>query len=60
MNADLDRFRRELDTDHLDLVLMHCVTEGDWTTRYRGAMDALSEAKAEGDHPSARLLVPHD
>jgi len=48
MNADLDRFRRELNTDLLDIVLMHCVTESDWTTRYRGAMDALSEAKAKG------------
>jgi 1-deoxyxylulose-5-phosphate synthase len=48
MNADLDRFRRELGTDHLDIVLMHCVTESDWTTRYRGAMDALSEAKQKG------------
>jgi len=26
MNADLERFRRELGTDHLDIVLMHCVT----------------------------------
>src|SRR5271167_431069 len=48
MNADLDRFRRELNADHLDIVLMHCVTESDWTTRYRGAMDALSEAKEKG------------
>jgi 1-deoxyxylulose-5-phosphate synthase len=48
MRADLDRFRRELGTDHLDIVLMHCVTEGDWTTRYRSAMDALSEAKEKG------------
>jgi aryl-alcohol dehydrogenase-like predicted oxidoreductase len=48
MNADLERFRHELGTDHLDIVLMHCVTEGDWTTRYRGAMDALSEAKQKG------------
>lgn len=48
MRADLDRFRRELNTDHLDIVLMHCVTEGDWTTRYRSAMDALSEAKEKG------------
>jgi 1-deoxyxylulose-5-phosphate synthase len=45
MRADLDRFRRELGTDHLDIVLMHCVTEADWTTRFRSAMDALSEAK---------------
>jgi len=48
MRADLDRFRRELNTDHLDIVLMHCVTEGDWTTRFRSAMDALSEAKEKG------------
>ena len=27
---------------------MHCVTEADWTTRYRGAMDVLSEAKQKG------------
>ena len=48
MRADLDRFRQELGTDHIDIVLMHCVTEGDWTTRYRGAMDVLSEAKEKG------------
>lgn len=48
IRADLDRFRRELGTDHIDIVLMHCVTESDWTTRYRGAMEALSEAKQKG------------
>src|ERR1700694_2626475 len=31
--ADLDRFRRELGTDHIDVFLMHCLTEGDWTER---------------------------
>ena len=45
---DLDRFRRELGIDMIDVVLIHCVTEGDWTTRYRGAMDVLSEAKQKG------------
>jgi len=29
-------------------VLMHCLTEGDWTTRNRSAMDELSEAKEKG------------
>ena len=48
MRADLDRFRKELGTDHIDIVLMHCVTEGDWTTQFRGAMDVLSEAKEKG------------
>jgi 1-deoxyxylulose-5-phosphate synthase len=48
MRADLDRFRRELGTDYLDLCLMHCVTEADWTERYKGTMDVLSEAKEKG------------
>jgi aryl-alcohol dehydrogenase-like predicted oxidoreductase len=46
--ADLDRFRRELGTDHIDICLMHCLTEGDWTDRYKGAMEVLSEAKEKG------------
>jgi aryl-alcohol dehydrogenase-like predicted oxidoreductase len=46
--GDLDRFRKELGIDYIDIVLIHCVTEPDWTTRYRGVMDALSEAKHKG------------
>jgi aryl-alcohol dehydrogenase-like predicted oxidoreductase len=46
--ADLDRFRRELGVDHIDVCLMHCLTEGDWTERYKGVMDVLSEAKDKG------------
>src|SRR6202158_3789862 len=46
--ADLDRFRRELGTDYLDICLMHCLTEADWTTRYRGAMDVFEEARQKG------------
>jgi aryl-alcohol dehydrogenase-like predicted oxidoreductase len=46
--ADLDRFRKELGTDYLDVCLMHCLTEGDWTERYKGVMDVFSEAKAKG------------
>jgi aryl-alcohol dehydrogenase-like predicted oxidoreductase len=46
--ADLDRFRRELGTDYIDVVLIHCVTEEDWTIRFRGVMDVLSEAKQKG------------
>jgi len=46
--ADLDRFRRELGIDHIDVCLMHCLTEGDWTERYKGVMDVLSEAKQKG------------
>ena len=48
MRTDLDRFRKELGTDHIDIVLMHCLTEGDWTTRFEPVMDILSEAKRKG------------
>jgi aryl-alcohol dehydrogenase-like predicted oxidoreductase len=48
VRADLDRFRRELGVDYIDIVLIHCVTESDWTTRFRGVMDVLSEAKQKG------------
>jgi 1-deoxyxylulose-5-phosphate synthase len=48
MRADLERFRRELNTDYLDICLMHCVTEADWTTQFQPAMDVLSEAKHKG------------
>ena len=46
--ADLDRYRRELKTDFIDICLMHCLTEDDWTDRYRGVMDVFSEAKEKG------------
>jgi aryl-alcohol dehydrogenase-like predicted oxidoreductase len=48
MRADLNRFRRELGTEYIDVFLMHCLTEGDWTTRYRPVMDVLEEAKHQG------------
>ena len=48
MRANLDRYRRELGTDYIDIVLMHCMTEGDWTEQYKATMDVLSEAKQKG------------
>lgn len=48
MRADLDRFRQELGTDYLDIVLLHCMTDADWDKRRAGAMDVLSEAREKG------------
>ena len=45
MRADIDRFRRELGVEQIDILLMHCLTEPDWTSRYRPVMDVLEEAK---------------
>ena len=48
IKADLERFRHELDTDYIDVVLMHCLTEPGWTEPLKGCMDVLSEAKEKG------------
>jgi aryl-alcohol dehydrogenase-like predicted oxidoreductase len=48
MRVALDRYRRELATDYIDVVLLHCMTGGEWNKRRRGAMDALSEAREKG------------
>jgi predicted aldo/keto reductase-like oxidoreductase len=44
----LDRFRKELGTDTIDIFLMHCMMNGEWPTQYKRYMDGLSEAKAKG------------
>jgi aryl-alcohol dehydrogenase-like predicted oxidoreductase len=48
MKADIDRFRRELGTEYLDILLLHCLTDADWNVKRRGAMDAISEAQEKG------------
>ena len=48
MRADLDRFRRELKTDYIDILLLHCVLEKNWNVTKRGAMDVLEDAQAKG------------
>jgi aryl-alcohol dehydrogenase-like predicted oxidoreductase len=48
MRADLDRFRKELGTDYVDILLLHCMMDGDWNRKKRGAMDVLVEAREKG------------
>lgn len=48
IKADLDRFRKEAGTDYFDVVLLHCLTEGGWTSKLQACMDVLSEAKEQG------------
>jgi aryl-alcohol dehydrogenase-like predicted oxidoreductase len=43
----VDRFRRELKTDYLDLVQMHCLTDPHWTDQYKKQMDMLENLKAK-------------
>jgi len=48
MRADIDRFRKELETDYIDILMMHCLTNEHWTDKCRPAMDAISEAQEKG------------
>ena len=48
MRADLDRFRRELNTDYLDILLLHKMEDADWPERKKGAMAVISEAREQG------------
>jgi aryl-alcohol dehydrogenase-like predicted oxidoreductase len=42
------RFLKELKTDHLDLLLLHCVVDSDWPDQLRQQMDILSKLKTQG------------
>jgi len=43
-----DRFRKELKTDYVDILLMHCMENGQWPVANKSYMDAMSKAKQEG------------
>ena len=43
--AEVDRFRQELDTDMLDVCLIHCMTNDKWPAEYERIRDELSELK---------------
>ncbi|MBI4531309.1 MAG: aldo/keto reductase, partial [Candidatus Latescibacteria bacterium] len=45
---DVERFLRELRTDYLDILLLHCLTEADWPGRYAATMEALSRLREQG------------
>ena len=44
----LARFLKELKTDYIDLLLLHCVTAANWPDQLRKQMDILSKLKADG------------
>ena len=48
MKADLDRFRQEIGTDYLDIVLLHFMTKDNWPELKTGAMNILSQAREDG------------
>ena len=47
-NMVVDRFRKELNTDYIDVVQLHCMVEALWTDGERRQMDILEDLKAKG------------
>ena len=49
-DADIvvERFCKELNTDYVDLVLLHCVASGDWPNEVDRYMDILAKLKNKG------------
>lgn len=43
----VDRFRKELNTDYLDLIQIHCMTDAGWTDKEKKQMDILENLKAK-------------
>ncbi|MCK5461608.1 MAG: aldo/keto reductase [Bacteroidales bacterium] len=47
-NIVVDRIRKELNTDYIDLMQFHCMVTEDWTDTEKRQMDILSDLKAKG------------
>jgi predicted aldo/keto reductase-like oxidoreductase len=45
---EVTRFLKELNTDHVDVCLIHCVLNDQWPTEYERIRDELSEMKDSG------------
>lgn len=46
--AEVERFCKELGTDHLDVCLIHCMLNEQWPSEYARIRDELSELKQKG------------
>ncbi|MDR2956361.1 MAG: aldo/keto reductase [Prevotella sp.] len=48
VETTLDRFRKDLGTDYIDILLMHCMMEGNWKESRKYYIDAFLKAKQDG------------
>lgn len=46
--AEVDRFRKELKSDTIDICLIHCMTNAKWPEEYKRIRDEMSELKDKG------------
>ena len=47
-DAVVDRFRKELNTDYIDIMQIHCMVDVDWTDEQKKQMDILQNLKEKG------------
>jgi len=47
MKADIERYRQEIGTDYIDILLMHKMEDADWNVKMRPVMDVIDEAQAK-------------
>lgn len=46
--AEVDRIRKELSTDYLDVCLLHCMLDANWAKDFARQRDGLAEQKSKG------------
>ncbi|MGI9456122.1 MAG: aldo/keto reductase [Aeoliella sp.] len=46
--STLERFRHEISTDYLDIVLLHCLMDHEWDAKMQPYMEVLDEEKQRG------------
>jgi len=66
---EVDRFRKELNRDVLDICLIHCMMDANWTKEFERIRDELSELKQKGvvravgvschDHEALKVAATH-
>ena len=48
VSETIDRFRKDFGSDYIDILLMHCMMDGDWGKTRTHYMDGFSKAKQDG------------
>jgi predicted aldo/keto reductase-like oxidoreductase len=51
--AKIDQFRSQLNTEYIDILLLHCLRPPTWSSDYQSLQDGFSEAK------SKKLILAH-
>jgi aryl-alcohol dehydrogenase-like predicted oxidoreductase len=55
----IDRFRKELQTDYIDIVLLHCQTQAKWPEQQKRYLDSLAKLKDKGIIKACGISAHH-